>query len=533
MIVVKHQYFSRRDRQSRASGKSPKVAAVGRALAHVKYIQHRPGEDRGDGGRELFNDREDQLDGKKVRRLVREQEDNKVVAHKLTLAPEINPEDKKAFTREILQKLGSEKGLDLEYVATAHNNTNHHHIHVVVMGKDKSGKDVRFDKKDYDRIKEYGDRYLERHHPYELEKSRQERERKERERIAARDKEREAARAERIREGLELPWLHKKIIREQLEPYEQWKVQQEEKERNAGDAKSKGLENEPEKPYFQDTIEAAGKEWSRQNSLEELREVNQYLWDHFDERIDLKEYKKLVAWIKDKERIRERGEDVRPLDEPKKDDNPGSSPAKPKDKDSFDWKGEKYSKTDSYERLAGLAKELRENKGERLPIDNYQQLRGWMENADRARFSGSLEKNLTEAKQRFDSDQKSNNSPAASRWVDPLQQQVMANPVIGVFMTGANIANTIVSWIDLRDNRDRLKEAGDALEDAKRGKHDDYLKHEKPEQREHDQEVINKLDKAIDENKDAKKKREEEKKRKEEERKREHDPFRFDPWGQY
>jgi len=532
MIVVKHQYFSRRDRQSRAAGKSPKVAAVGRALAHVKYIQHRPGEDRGDGGRELFNDREDQIDGKKVRRMVREQEDNKVVAHKLTLAPEINPEDKKAFTREIIDRLGSEKGLDLEWVGTAHNNTSHHHIHVVVMGKDKNGKDVRFDKKDYDRIKEYGDRYLERHHPYELERSRQERERKERERIAAREKEREAARAERIREGLELPWLHKKIIREQLEPYQEWKAAQEEKERNAGDGKAKGLENEPEKPYFQDTIEAAGKEWSRENSLEELRELNQYLWDNADERIELKEYKKLVRWTKDKERIRERGDKESPAPEVKKDESQGAKePAK--DKDSFDWKGEKYNKSDSYERLTALAKELRENKEERLPIENYQQLRGWIENADRARFSGSLEKSLTEAKQRFDNDQKANNSPAASRWVDPLQQQVMANPVIGVFMTGANIANTIVSWIDLRDNRDRLKEAGDALESAKLDKQDDYLKHDKPEQREADEQMINKLDKAIDENKDAKKKREEEKKRKEEERKREHDPFRFDPWGQY
>ena len=63
-----------------------------------------------------------------------------------------------------------------------------------------------------------------------------------------------------------------------------------------------------------------------------------------------------------------------------------------------------------------------------------------------------------------------------TRYVDPVQAQVMRNPVIGVFLTGANLANTVVSWIDLRDNRDRLKEAGDALEDAKAEKHDDYLK---------------------------------------------------------
>jgi type IV secretory pathway VirD2 relaxase len=101
--------------------------------------------------------------------------------HKITLAPEINPGDKKAFTREVMKKLGSEKGLDLQWMAVEHNNTDHHHIHVVILGKDKNGTDVRIDKKDYDKIKDYGDRYLERVHPLELERARTERERKEKE----------------------------------------------------------------------------------------------------------------------------------------------------------------------------------------------------------------------------------------------------------------------------------------------------------------------------------------------------------------
>lgn len=433
MIVVKHQYFSRRDRQSRAAGKVPKVAAMERALAHVKYIQHRPGEDRGDGGREMFNELDDKLDGKAIRKAIREQEDNKVVAHKLTLAPEINPEDKKAFTREIMHKLGSEKGLDLNWVAVEHNNTEHHHIHVVVLGKDKNGKEVRIEKEDYGKIREWGDRYLERHHPYELEKSRQERERKEKERLEVRQKEREAAREERIKEGLELPWLHKKIVREQLEPYHEWKLQQEEKEKAATAGKDKGDEKEPDKPYFQDTIQAAGKEWSRENTLQELRELNEYLWDHPDERIDLKEYKKLVRWTKEKERLRDRGDgEEQPVkDEPKKDEV--AAPEQQKDKDSFDWKGEKYTKDDSYERLSGLAKDLRENKKDTLPLEDYQHLRGWIENKDRERFGGVIEKQLDAAKQQFNREQKDNLSPAAGRWVDPLQQQVMANPVVGVF----------------------------------------------------------------------------------------------------
>jgi hypothetical protein len=528
--VVKHQYFSRRDRQSRAGGKAPKVAAVERALAHVKYIQHRPGEDRGDSGRELFSDMEERLDGKVIRKAVREQQNNKVVAHKLMLAPEIDPEDKKAFTREVMHRLGSEKGLDLQWFAVEHNNTSHHHIHIVVLGSDKNGKDVRFDKDDYDKIKDFGDRYLERRHPYELERSRQEREQKERGRIELRQRERETAREERIREGLVLPWMHRKIIREQLEPYDQWKKQQEEKERAAGE-KAQDADKEPEKPYFQDTIEAAGKEWSKENTLQELKDLNEYLWDHRDERIDSKEYKKLVGWIKDKERLRERGdEEKQPGEEVDKQQE--NKPELPKDKNSFDWKGEKYSKNDSYERLSGLSRELRENKKERLPIEDYQRLRGWIENRDRERFSGVIEKQLTQAKQQHNKQQETNNSPAAGRFVDPLQQQVMANPVVGVFMAGASVVNTVVSWIDMRDNRDRLKEAGDALEAAKRDKHEDYLRRDKPEDRARDDAVIDKLDRAIDDNKEARHKREDDKKRKRD-RSEPDDPFKFDPWGRY
>ncbi len=45
-------------------------------------------------------------------------------------------------------------------------------------------------------------------------------------------------------------------------------------------------------------------------------------------------------------------------------------------------------------------------------------------------------------------------------------------------MQGASIANELARWIDLRDNRDRLKEANDNFEDAKRNKHQDYVKPE-------------------------------------------------------
>lgn len=51
MGVVIHGYISAKEKRSRIKGRPAKSVAVGRALAHVKYIQHRPGEDREPDGR--------------------------------------------------------------------------------------------------------------------------------------------------------------------------------------------------------------------------------------------------------------------------------------------------------------------------------------------------------------------------------------------------------------------------------------------------------------------------------------------------
>jgi len=538
MIVVRHSYISARDRQSRkAPGGQPKVAAVGRALAHLKYIQHRPGEDLEDGGRDMFDEREDDLNARALRKAIRENQDSRVVVHKLTLAPEIDPEDKKAFTREVMKKLGRDKGLDLRWVGVEHRNTAHHHIHVVVMGKDKTGKDVRFDKKDYDRIKEYGDRYLERMHPFELEKSRSDREDKERERIAERNREREVARQERIREGLELPWVYKKIIREQLEPYDQWKQKQRDVERGKVPAEDRDqgspLRAEAEKPYFQDTIEAAGREWSKRNTLKELHELNQYLWDNQGERIEKPEYKKLVAWMKEKEELAARapraakGEEVKDGKEAQE-----LSPAKDKERNSFEYQGKKYQKESSFEQLKELSDKLRNKKAERLPVEDYQKLRGWIENADRARWSGVLEKQIEISKKQQGREGAEKTMP--QRAVNPLQEQVMRNPVVGLFMQGAGLANTLVSWVPLTDQRDRVKEAGDAMEDAKRDRHDKYIKPGRdPEVKEKDREAIEKLDQAIEENRKAQDKQKKKKKQKEQEKRDKDNPFSRDQWGRW
>lgn len=423
MMIVRHSYISVKAKQRGGVGlKAARGLAIGTALGHVKYIQHRPGKDLEKGGRDVFTDAEDSVDAKELRDIIREYDGRGVVVHKLTLSPEVSPNDPKEFTREVMKELGSEKGLDLQWWAVTHDNTDNRHVHVVVLPKDKEGRLVRFDKNDYNRLKEFGDRYLERTQYSDCRMAELVRQEKHRQRSTERQQQLEKERQERIRNGEELPWLHKKIVREELEPYQQWNKDQ------------------PRDP-----------------------------------------------------------------------------------KDSFEYLGQRFSKEDGYERLAGLRRHLHENtnKSLRLPKKDYKRLASWIEQKDRARFSGEIDRQLASAKASQTARDEARNSPAANRYVSPLQQEMMRNPIMGLFLTEAAIAAELVRWIPLTDQRDRLKENRDDLEDAKRDVEAKQRTRGNPDQKAVDEEIIEKVDDAIEDNKNTRK--DARKEREIEERKRDRD----------
>jgi hypothetical protein len=523
VIVVKHKYIAARGR-----GGVGKVAGIGKTIAHMKYIQNRPGEDKERGsGREMFNDSEERLNSKDMKAAIRELGDAKVIAHKLTLAPEINPEDKKAFTRDVMKNLSREKGLDLDWFAVEHNNRDHHHIHVVVLGKDRNGTEVSIHLRDIDRAKEHGDRYLEREQPRAFERAREAREEKERERLAVRSQERD----QRVREGIELPWMKRNIIREQLEPYKEWK----EKQGRGRKEKAPGRE-EIERPYHHDTIEAAGREWSRANSLAELRDLNDHLWENYEDRLSKEDYKKLMGWMRDKEPTLE--DDGKRKGQKDKID--------PRDRDSFEHNGKQYKSQDSYEKLTELAQELREKK-ERLPIDSYNNLRSWIEDQDRARFAGAMEKGMNDALKKSERSKTSEDLKAqeGGRVIDPMQDAMMRNPVMGLFMSAASIANTIVRMIPLTENKDHLKDNREELEKSlialdkepsrEKDSFDRYVEElQRKQEEEQKAQVRENIMKAIGRNEEAQKARERREKEKKEEKEREDrdkDDFERDYWG--
>ena len=165
--------------------------------------------------------------------------------------------------------------------------------------------------------------------------------------------------------------MHKKIMREIYEPYEQWKKLQAEKELGKMSADGKEMQSGAgaEKPYFQDTIEAAGKQWSKQNTLAELNQLNQYLWDNYDERLGHDEYCKLVAWMHEKEELGERPTKEKESQEPQKEE---------KQWDTIEAVGKKWTKKNTLAELKDLDKYLWKNFDERIEKDQYKKLVAWM-----------------------------------------------------------------------------------------------------------------------------------------------------------
>ena len=266
--VVKHRYVK---------------GASGRAQmkAHVNYIQRRPGDDREERKpREFFSDERDKIEGREVKKDIDDMERSKVVAHKLILSPGLQGVDMQKYTRDVLKEAGKEKGLDLDWRAVIHRNTDHDHAHVIVYGKDKNGREVLFDKEDYKNMRDAGDRYLERHHYYE--------------RFMYRDMDRQLEKGyERDRGDNIFEALIRDLNREGKEP---------EREQKAYKAvawdKEKAIEHLPER----EKIERDGETYSKFSKLEDLKELAEKLSKEEIEQVPDEQNRKLGQWIWTKEK---------------------------------------------------------------------------------------------------------------------------------------------------------------------------------------------------------------------------------------
>ncbi len=148
--VAKHRYWKGKE-------------AVKAVSEYSKYLKYREGDDKEKGGRTFFDAEKDQTD-KDLREEVRGLKSRGAAAHELILSPGINEVDPMAYTRELMEKLERSKGQELNWVAVAHSNTDHNHIHVLISGETKDRKPVLLRKDDHANLREWGDKYIEREH---------------------------------------------------------------------------------------------------------------------------------------------------------------------------------------------------------------------------------------------------------------------------------------------------------------------------------------------------------------------------------
>jgi hypothetical protein len=87
--------------------------------------------------------------------------------HRIVISPGRNDANVHSYVKEVMVSLGGAKGQDLVYYYPVHENTDHKHVHVVLLGRDLSGGEVRLDRLDLMRMRAFGDRYLERVHGQE------------------------------------------------------------------------------------------------------------------------------------------------------------------------------------------------------------------------------------------------------------------------------------------------------------------------------------------------------------------------------
>ena len=109
------------------------------ADAHLRYLQRDGTTREGERGR-LYGPQTDAADGKEF--VERGREDRH--QFRFIVAPEDGDRltDLRGFARDVMGQMAQDLGTELDWVAVDHFNTGHPHSHVVIRGKDDTGKDL-------------------------------------------------------------------------------------------------------------------------------------------------------------------------------------------------------------------------------------------------------------------------------------------------------------------------------------------------------------------------------------------------------
>ena len=102
--------------------------------AHVRYIEERE-KGQKERDRDFFDRDRNGIERGEVERAMLENQGDRTAMHKLILSPGDNEVDIREYTRDSLEALEGRLGHKLDWYAVIHENTDHHHAHVVIAGK--------------------------------------------------------------------------------------------------------------------------------------------------------------------------------------------------------------------------------------------------------------------------------------------------------------------------------------------------------------------------------------------------------------
>ena len=141
VLANRDRYAAFRARRVVVKTRIVKMAGKGRdgARLHLRYIQ-RDGVTRVGAPGELYDAEQDRADGKAF--LERAEDDRHQFRFIVTPEDGVEYEDLKDLTRRLMQRAEQDLGTNLDWVAVDHYNTGHPHAHIVVRGRDETGRDL-------------------------------------------------------------------------------------------------------------------------------------------------------------------------------------------------------------------------------------------------------------------------------------------------------------------------------------------------------------------------------------------------------
>jgi hypothetical protein len=116
---------------------------LARAKGYLRYMKTREGSDYIENRpRPVFNAKKDNVETEFVLSAVIKQPLIRTCAYGVMLNPNSQHFDCQSLVRAIFRQYRNETGIELEWFATVHRNTNHSHAHIIVMPTDARDRSI-------------------------------------------------------------------------------------------------------------------------------------------------------------------------------------------------------------------------------------------------------------------------------------------------------------------------------------------------------------------------------------------------------